>query len=135
MNEITYRQFDFETDYSDVCAWWDKHGWPIIQRECLPVTGFMAEAGETKLCATWIYYTGTQISWMEWLVVNPNASTRLRANAVGGIIDKVKQVAIAAGGPIIFSSMKSNGLIRLMKKKGFMVGDSGMTNLVFQGVN
>jgi len=131
--KTTIRLFSFEKDYPEVCEWWRGNGWAYVPKQYLPVTGLIAEHEGLRLCAVWLYTSGTAFGMMEWIVTNPRAPVRMRhagvADCVSGIIGMSKSAGISA----IWMSTKSTGLCKSLKRAGFKVSDESMTNLVYSG--
>lgn len=126
------RQFRVE-DHKEIAEWWRKRKWDVIPLEALPVTGVVVFEDGKNICAGWLYTTGTAFGWLEWIVTNPEAGLKQRAEAVRKVIETLKGMALAHGVKIIFNSSKSRGLIKSMEKTGFYKTDTEMTNMVWRG--
>lgn len=92
----------------------------------------VAWSDATPVACAWLYMMTRYWSLIEWVVVNPDSPMKDRKLAVELILDRLKTEASGLGAKAIFSSLKSNGLIRLYKKHGFTVTDVGMTNVVLK---
>lgn len=111
-------------------SWFLGHEWVMLPPESLPPTGYMIDG----LCAVWLYHTATNISWMEWLVGNPESDRRVLWDAIDVLVKYVIEESKMAGMPIVFTSVKHRGLIRAYEKCGFKSTDSEMTNMIYGGV-
>ncbi len=129
---ITIRAFEMEKDYADVCGWWQaRPDWhPLPQDHIDRAIGLVAESNGKKLCAIWLWLTGTAFAVLDFLVSNPDASPKLKVRAMGEVIDRGLQTAKRAGAKSIFTSLKNEGLERFFCKHGFEVTDRDMVNLL-----
>jgi len=127
------KQYRLGEDYPEICEWWRFHGWPEILTTHLSKVGFVSINGEgKKIAAAWLYPTGTAFYVFEFFVVNPEAGMKERLNGLKSIIDKAQKVVSDLGGGRLFVSTKTDsGLSKLLQKCGFTVGDTNMTNLIF----
>lgn len=129
---VDLRVFDPENDYFDAVEWWRAHEWPPVPKDALSQFGMLAFEGELKIAAGWLYLTTSSMAWMEWLVTNPDAPLKSRVIGIEYIVGRLINEAKELKASSIFVSLKSKGLIKLHKKYGFEVGDSGMTNMVYK---
>lgn len=132
MSPITIRRFHFDSDYEDVCAWWRaRPEWqPLPPDHINGAFGFVAECDGKKLCAIWLWLTGSAFAILDYLVSSPTAPLKAKARGMGQIIEHGLRVAKAAGAKSIFSSLKNQGLEKLFCKHGFQVTDREMVNLL-----
>ena len=97
----------------------------------LSTNGFLVETDDGRLaCAGWIYSTDSKISWLEWIVANPDVRREDRSKCLDFLIYALTTTGRELGFNTLFSSMKHPLLIDRMKKHGFQVTDSAMSNLV-----
>lgn len=127
---LTVRQFEPSRDYEDVCEWWKAHDWDAQPLEALSTLGFIAEKGGQKIAAVWLYISNSAISYLEFMVTNPKAPLRARRDGIREVGIAGLMSAKACGAKLVFSSLKSRGLIREYERLGFSKGDPGMTNLI-----
>lgn len=128
---MTIRPFDAARDYDDACRWWlARPPWQPLPKDFLSPLGFVAEKGGVKLCAIWLWLTGTSFCVIDYLVSNPDAPLRARYLGMGAVIDHAKEAAKRAGAKCAFASLKNPGLERFFEKHGFQTTDREMTNLL-----
>lgn len=113
-------------DYAAVSAWWTAHKWPAIPQDCLPKTGFIVDG----LAAGFLYRSDSSICWLEWIIGNPQSDKLLRNEALDQVIAALICEAQRLGARMIFTSVVHPRLIERYQKHGFIVSESGMTNLV-----
>jgi len=127
---IQLRMFE-ERDYPIVCEWWLAHGWPLPPIESLSEFGMIAYDEKYLLCVGWLYLTTGYWGWLEWIVVNPDAPMKRRQTGLKSLIARLLEEAKVFKIKAVHCSLKSPGLIRMHQKAGFLIGDTGMTNLVY----
>lgn len=110
-------------------SWFTAHGWEMLPDESLPPTGYMIEGH----CAVWLYHSATNIAWMEWLVGNPTVNKKQLWKCINHLVKVVLEKSNEAGMPIVFTSVKHEGLIRAYENCGFKKTDTNMTNMIFGG--
>lgn len=117
-----------------VAQWWLAQKWPVVPLESLSEIGLIAydDATNTDLAAGWLYIMTKYWALIEWIVVNPQAPLKQRKLGVELILDRLILEGQLLGAQAFFSSLKSNGMIRLYQKYGFRKGDTGMTNMVLE---
>lgn len=126
---MNIRKFDANQDYNDyldICSWWLKHNWPIINYEMLPSTGFIVEG----YCAGFLYKNDSKLAILEFIVSNPEADKQKRSEALDLLLQALINEAKESGYKAIFSSLSHPGLIDRYVKHGFEVTDTTMTNLM-----
>lgn len=121
-----------EKDYPEVCRWWTTQDWPLLPLEALGDIGMIAWNDAVPLAAGWLYMMTKYWCLIEWMVVNPDAPMKDRKLGLELILDRLKSEGQSFGAKAVFSSLRSNGLIRMYKKHGFSVTETGMTNAVFK---
>lgn len=129
MQAVRYKP---DQDYPTVKAWWQIHGWTPMPPESLPAVGLMVAQGEHKLVAGWLYNTDTNIAWIEMIISNPLCDKIERDKALNLLIDGLISEAKQLKKSIIFTSCQHPGLIERYKAHGAVVGDTGMTNLIWR---
>lgn len=131
------RLINIDTDYEDVCRWWDSHGMKAIPSGYLPKVGVMVESDEgTKLCAGWIYMDNSSpVSWFEWVTTNPKNRPTLSMLSLRAAVGAAK-AAVAAireeaqGNGILLFTCRQPSLARLFEKEGFERTDEGVTHMM-----
>lgn len=117
-------------DYHAICALWRANSWPPIPREALPQHGIIAYKNSEIAAAGFLYASDSTIAWLEFIVTNPAVSSEDRHEALTLIIERLLEMARAAGFTHVFSSLRDPGLIARYQAHGFAVSDRGMTNLI-----
>lgn len=93
--------------------------------------GVIASVDGTDAAAAWLYVLTPQWAGIEWIVANPAVPLKPRAQAVKSVVKHLVDDAARFGCAAISSSLKSQGLVRMYKKMGF-VDEPGMTNMVLR---
>ena len=124
------RPFDKDKDYADVAEWWAKQDWPVMPQDHLTTAGFIAENGDKKLAATWIFATNCPIYIMEWTVGNPEADWKERAEAIDLVTNTACEWAKQDGAKMVFTMAKHERYMDKLQKNGFNITESGMTHFI-----
>ena len=103
---MNVRMFNGDLDYDDVVGWWSKQSWPVLPKQALSPSGFIAEVNGTKLAATWIFSTNCPIYIMEWTVGNPDVDYNIRNEALIKVTDAACDWAKKDGAVQVFTMTK-----------------------------
>ena len=115
-----------EQDYSMLEQWWKAWGWPPVSRDILPdngTGGVMIEHENKPIVAGFIYWSNSGMCWFDWVISDPEGSKRARPLAVKLLIQTVEQMVKDAGKKCIMSISRSNSLLKIHKKLGWVVDD------------
>lgn len=126
------RPFNMETDYETVSGWFEQHGGKPVPSVYLPPTGLVIEDEDNMYGAVWVYLSGTQLAWIEWLVSNPETPLRARYQALKTLMREAVTIGVGAGCTAFFTSVAEAGVRRFYEKMGFSVTETGMTNMVMR---
>lgn len=115
-------------DYPTAVEWWKARNWPPVPQEALPTTGVIVE----NYCVGFVYRTDSAISWMEWIVSNPDTDKNERDKAMNLLIDNLLNKAASMGAKAVFTSASeaSPHLISRLQKSGFAITDKNVTHLI-----
>lgn len=123
--------------YSMLCEWWAKQGWdhpPSV--DMLPSFGFMVynTAIDQYVYAGFIIYTSTPIVWLEWLVSNPFVDPIHKRRALKeGLLFAFDIIRTRKpNNRVVFTTTLNSGLVNSLKKCNFLVGDTDMTQLIYE---
>lgn len=123
------RHFKAE-EHAMVSEWWKAHGFTVIPLSRLPKLGWIVEnENGIPMCAAWLYKDGG-LAQLEWIVGNPAARLMARRDAIECLVEQAEREAKLHGVQVIISSLKRNSLVRLFKRKGFLLGDQGLIQVV-----
>jgi hypothetical protein len=125
--------FDLLKHYGSICDWWRRQGWEPIPLDMLPKTGLVVEEKGLPLAAGFLYSSDANISWFEFMVTNPDTEKRVNLKAINLLVESILKRSKEMGYPLCFTSTIRPGLVRIYKKHGFQVGDTGSTQLVWRG--
>lgn len=124
------RSLPFENkDYLMACSWWGAHEFGVVPQVCLPKTGLVVYHGDQPVCLGFLYSTDSAISWIEFMVTNPEAGLRSRVEGLDKLIKDLVQIAYEKGAKTIFTSSDNPSLIKKLGDHGFKVGDQNTTQL------
>ena len=120
--ELSKRRLQHD-DYETIVKWWESWpDWVPLARNLLPENGtggIMIERDGNPIVAGFLYGTNSKITWMEWIVGNPEE--RNKSEAIELLISSLEEWAIEGGFEIILSIGRSKSLIDKHKKLGYTV--------------
>jgi hypothetical protein len=123
--ELSKRRLQHD-DYDTIVKWWESWpDWEPLARNLLPENGtggIMIERDGTPIVAGFLYGTNSKISWMEWIVGNPEE--RNKSEAIELLISSLEEWAVEGGFEVILSIGRSKSLIDKHKKLGYTVDDN-----------
>ena len=120
-----------ESDYQTLCEWWSFWRFPAPDWELLSTTGVLVFDDEGLICVGFLYGTNSKISWIEFIVSNPNVKDKTkRKEAINFLIDTMCLTAKASGFSVVFSSLKNQNLINKYKDCGFIEGSNNCVELI-----
>jgi len=112
-----------------VSSWWVQHGWDKNMIDILPDTGFIS--GDDAAC--WVYFTNSNMAWVDWLVANPDSSPRAVLKASKAVLNSCVKLAKENNYHFVLSATKCKGLVKLYNKIGFQTTDTDMSHFVYSG--
>lgn len=131
------RPIELDQDYSEVCVWWEGHGFSIVPRVFLPKIGVMVVNDDgQKLAAGWIYMdSSSPVTWLEWCVTNPKNRPTLSMVALKVLIGAAKAAINGIrdelpGSAAMLFTCRQQSLVRLFEKEGFEKTDEGVTHML-----
>lgn len=128
---MKHRQAVARTDHDEFSRWWVAHGWPIIPKEMLPPTGFVAYKETGMKAAGWLLIdANVPIGCMEWIVTNPDNTPRESLVAIKTVVEQIKLIADEIGIKAIFTTVSNDALARVYESSGFIVTDKNSTCLM-----
>lgn len=129
MSDFKYRLIQ-DDDYGLLCNWWDSWNFPCPPKECLPKNGLLVYDNEGPLYAGFMFFTDSNIVWMEWVVSNKEASLKRKRGALDFLVSLFGKIAKVANAKHIFTSTVRPEFVNSLRRCGFEVGDSGMYQLI-----
>lgn len=121
-----------EEDYPVLCKWWQFWRFPAPPQDCLPSNGtggIMVSKGDVDICAGFIYFTNSKLTWLEFIVSNNEYREKDRSEAIQFLIDELCGIAERQGYKAVFSSIKNKNLIKHYEACNFQK-NSGTTEFV-----
>jgi hypothetical protein len=115
-------------DYPTAVKWWQARAWPPVPEIALPATGVIVE----DYCVGFIYKSDSAISWVEWIVSNPDTDKNERDTAMNLLIDNLITKAKSMGAQIVFTSTSAANehLVKRFHDNGFKTTDINVTHLM-----
>lgn len=130
MNTFSFR-LSSRADYDGVLTkWWKEWGFPVPPVECLPRHGLIVSDAEGDLYAGFLYFTDSDMAWMEWVVCNRSACVSRRRGALLFMTGLFEQIARGGGAKHLFTSTVRGDFANSLCKCGFERGDTGVIHLV-----
>lgn len=131
-NNLTWRKATVK-DYDNVLSqWWKDWDWPIVPTLGMLSDGYIVSKDGIDIYAGFIFYTGTTIGWIEFIVSNKKTTPEQKRGGFEKLIDVISVIAKDKGVSILFTSTNDKPFINSLKKTGFDKGDEGVTQLTKQ---
>lgn len=128
-----------ELDYLQIRDWFTRRGWPSPPHwQHLPrgdrALCVVSNDGRLLACG-FIYLTETPLTILEWTATNPDErSLKTRYKAVTLLLEAAKAITRKyREDGVLIQFLVSSGLKKLYQRQGFMVGDEGLTSVVWRG--
>lgn len=116
-----------KSDYKTLEKWWKGFNWQSVPRkEILPENGtggLMIEKENKCVAAVFIYNTNSSLSWITWLVSDPNYKQRDKAMLIETLIKGAEQVSKNMGKKGMFAFGKTNSIVNIHKKLGWFIDE------------
>lgn len=117
--------------YGVICGWWAARGWPVLPKESLPKTGYIAFIEEKPIAAGFILkFEEIPIGMLEWIVSDPDTSHKERSEAISELMDHMISESKNIGIRILGASISNMRLKEKYLQKGFLVSDEAVSLLV-----
>lgn len=129
-DEFQWRYITID-DYEGLLTdWWDAWKFPRPTLDMLPKDGIIISKDGVDLYAGFIYYTGTSVAWVEYIVANKEAPRELRSGGLDRLIDIISTIVKTKGVNKLITSTVSESFVNSLVKCGFGVGDTNLTQLL-----
>lgn len=123
-----------ESDYDDVLVnWWKDWRWQAPPREILPnngTGGFMISKGDVDICAGFVYFTNSGISFCEFIVSNFKYKNKDRHDAIELLINTISESCKEAGYKAVWTCLVNKSLIDKYKNCGFNETQKNCTEMI-----
>ena len=117
-----------KSDYKTLEKWWKGFNWESAPRkDILPENGtggLMIEKENKSVAAVFIYNTNSSLSWITWLVSDPNYKQRDKALLIETLIKGAEQVSKNMGKKGMFAFGKTNSIVNMHKKLGWFIDEN-----------
>lgn len=114
-----------DTDYAEVCSWWEKHEWPKFPLSLLPKTGFIVRG----VAAGFMYDTDSGVGILEWVVSNPDSDKIKRNEALDLVVKSLLEEGKRMGKTFMFTSSNNKNLIERFVRHGFNLAEQDVTHM------
>lgn len=117
-------------DYNCILLdWWKAWGWPEPPTLDMLPEGYLISNDGVPIYAGFIFYTGTTIGWLEFVVSNRTASPAQRREGLGYLIEVISNIAKYKGVKVLFTSTNYSAFKNSLMKQGFEIGDTDVFQL------
>jgi hypothetical protein len=121
-----------DKDYETLCEWWRWHRFPAPPKDFLPENGcggIVISKDGIDICAGFLFLNNSKICWLEFVNSNPEYRENDRKEAIEYLIDTLCQIAKNRGYKAVFTSLKSENLIKRYENVGFQIGSKNTTEM------
>lgn len=118
--------------YATFEQWWKAHKWPGVPLAMLPKCGVLVETEDGRgLAVGWLYMDNSVgVSWMEWVVTNPENTAKESFLSVAMLIQSLREVAASLDYGVMLTACRQPALVRLYEKNGFTKTDDNVSHLL-----
>ena len=95
------KRFNKETDYEELCDWWNDWGLTEHPKEALSENGIIISKDGVNVCSGFIYSTDSYITWFEFVIINKKTTKQQREGALIKLLDCMVEKAKSMGFKII----------------------------------
>ena len=95
------KKFNKQTDYDELCNWWEDWGLPIHPKEALSENGIVISKDGINICSGFIYSTDSYITWFEFVIINKKTTKQQREGVLVKLLDCMVEKAKSMGFKII----------------------------------
>lgn len=117
-----------ENDYDNILeGWWKDWRWHPPTKKMLPENGtggVMVSSGGVDVCAGFLYFTNSNMAWIEFIVSNIKYKEPDRGDCLEFLINVLCSIAKDKGFSYIYTSLKNENLINRYLMCGFEIGSS-----------
>ena len=91
------KKFNKETDYEELCDWWESWGLPKHSKHALSENGIIVSNDGINICSGFIFSTDSYICFFEFATMNKNTTKEQRNGALIKLLDSMVEKAKAMG--------------------------------------
>lgn len=120
-------------DYYTLVKWWKWHRFPAPASDCLPNDGkggVMISKEGVDIAAGFLYFTNSNLCWLEFIVSNPEYRADDRAEGIQRLIHELTRIAKNNGFKAVFTSVKNQNLIKHYEICGFTKGSNNTHEMI-----
>jgi hypothetical protein len=133
---MIYRQYNL-LDYDKVSALWEKWGHDFMPAHMLPSTGFIVARNDeqTLVSSCFLYHAktlGGHIGWLEWFVVDKDASKKERDEALDGMMSQASFHLANYRYQWCYTNLRNPSLKKRLQKFGFEESERDTINMVWR---
>lgn len=119
-----------DNDYNLLCEWWNAWKFPPPPKDCLPRNGLIVYNEDIPVYAGFLYFTDSNIAWMEWVVSNKNCPVVKKKGGLQYLVSLMSEMARSAGMKYLYTSTVRPEFVNSLNKCGFITGDTGVSQLI-----
>jgi hypothetical protein len=128
-SKITWRKVTTE-DYNNILLkWWKEWGWETPPTVDMLPKGYIVSKDGIDTYAGFVYYTGTTLAWMEFIISNKDATPQQRRGCLEKLIDVISTIAKENGVVSLFTSTNDISFRNSLLKNDFVIGDDNTIQL------
>src|SRR6056297_798892 len=121
-------QFIKPQNLKEIFEWWNYYGFKEVDPKTLPKMGLIVSKSGVNLYSCFVYFTDSEIAWMEWVVSNPKADVQLKKGAFEKMMDVLDVVLKLKGVKTLFTSTNLNVFKNKLSKNNFVETDKNVSH-------
>jgi hypothetical protein len=117
---MTLTKYDPASHRHFLDLWWDYYKHWRVPENVLPDSSYVVFADTNLAGFGSVYITNSKVSIVSWITANPTLASRVRYEALKYLIERLAVVAHMSGSRTILSNANSKGLVKMMKREGYV---------------
>ena len=122
-----------EKDYDLLVKWWNDWGWDPVPQDMLPEngkSGIMIEDDKKPIIAGFLFWSNSQMVWLDWIISDKKCSKLTRAKALYNLINMAEEMVKKAGKKYMITVSDNKSLITTFNKKGWCVDKDPLHKII-----
>jgi len=122
-----------ENDYGLLVTWWKDWGWDPVPQDMLPDngrSGIMIEDGNKPIIAGFLFWSNSNMVWLDWIISDKKCSKITRAKALYTLINVAEEMIKKSGKKYIITVSDNKSLIATFNKKNWYVDKDPLYKII-----
>lgn len=117
-------------ELKEVFEWWNYYGFEPVPETSLPKLGLIVSKDNINLYSCFVYFTDSDIAWVEWVVSNPKAPVDKKRGAFEYMMEIIEVILRLKGVAKIFTATNLPQFKNKLKKNQFIETDKDISHFI-----